>query len=78
MIPTLRSMSARKMSPRKNSGKASWEPKLATGTTADLRARGAYPWACWMACPASWAATPTAATEADPGAESLKVLVRGS
>jgi hypothetical protein len=36
-------------------------PRLATGTHADRNLRGAYPLACWIACPTSCAATPNAA-----------------
>ena len=38
--------------------------KVTTGTRADLRRRGAYPWASWIACPVSCAATAHAAMDA--------------
>ena len=38
------------------------EPMRVIGITAFLSFKGAYPCACWHACPASWQATPTAAT----------------
>ena len=60
-------------------GHASEDPILATGTSALLKLSGAYPFACWIACPHSWAATPTAATDVELHTESdrLSVLFDG-
>ena len=52
-----------KIIPRSISGIASLDPILAAGTKRVLNERGAYPLACCMACPLSWAATPIAAIE---------------
>ena len=52
-----------KRSPKSIRGKNNLEPKLTAGTIMLLRDKGAYPLACCIACPVSWAATPMAAME---------------
>ena len=52
-----------------------FDAKLTTGTRADLILRGAYPLACWTACPHSCAATAAAATEHEENTPSLSATV---
>ena len=56
------------------------EPNAAIGQIAERMVIGTYDFACWMACPTSWAATAVAATERPANTTSLRftLLVRGS
>lgn len=53
-------------SPISMSGHDMAEPIFAAGMMADLMVSGAYAFACYMACPHSWAATPIAAMDLEP------------
>ena len=66
--------------PNSTSGNQSCEAKPVAGTSAPRKRKPASWWASWNACPVSWAATATAATELElpTGADRRMTLPRGS
>ena len=78
--PTSARLAACVKIPNRKIGNQACEAKPAAGTSAPRSLKPASPRACWKACPVSWAATATAATELElpTGADSRIVFERGS